>query len=642
MLRHNPFKGFFFSTSKLQTLISDIPIHNMRNFCIIAHIDHGKSTLADRLIEICRNAEVGRNQLLDKLKVEQERGITVKAQTSSLIFEENGEKYLLNLVDTPGHSDFAYEVERALKACEGALLIVDAAQGVQAQTFAHFRTAKELKQLERELFGSESNFKFLPVLNKIDLEGADPDMAELQVYYRLGIETTPERISAKTGEGVKKLISRLVKELPPPAALNWGANAPQPISIDPDSFRGFIFDSWFEPNRGVYFLVRVFNGKVTKGNKLILSNNSTEELEVREVGVMAPDKHELTELVSGQVGYILLNLKDASESAKNLGETLLSSYTENSDFLPLPNFQDATQLVFASIYPETPDEFRELSTGISKLVLEDPSVSVELESSPALGSGFRCGFLGTLHLDIFKQRLQDEYAMNCITTFPTVLYKAIPPKGEPKFISSPVDAPEFCEWEEPWAKVSMITREKYERSLMKLAEARRGQFVLRESLDDDQLELIYDLPLSEVITDFNDQLKSISSGFASLDYKFLDYRPADILKLVMFITNEPVDALSFLVHESRAYDIGKKLCTNLKTLVPRQLYTMKIQARIGPKTIASETIKSTGKNVLSKCYGGDYSRKRKLIEKQKAGKKKMRDIGKVSLDAGTINKLFKI
>lgn len=656
MLRlKNTLRSRFRLFSKKDRILSIEP-KNIRNFCIIAHIDHGKSTLADRLIEFCReDAEITKDQILDKLQVERDRGITVKAQSSSLLYTKDKTDFLINLVDTPGHSDFAYEVERSLKSCEGALLVVDSAQGIQAQTLAHYQTAKKIKIQEKEIFGKWSRFSYIPVLNKIDLPAADPMMAELQVAITLGLEVDKGAIpcSAKTGEGIQYLLDRIISDFPSPIPLDYGVDAENQISVK-DNFRAFVFDSWYQTNKGVYFLVRVMNGEVAVGDKVVVNKiMEGKELEVREVGVMNPEMLELDGLKIGMVGFILLNVKDARESVKGLGATIVSKNVKNEEgelqdfkhpfefIRPIPELIEPKQLIYASIFPETPDEFTSLNEAIKKLLLEDPAVSVEIESSPALGNGFRCGFLGSLHLDCFKQRIKDEFNLEVITTYPTVAYKAILPQGEEKLIYNPIDVPERCDWEEPWARAEILVRAEYLENIKRACESRHGILENFEDPGDDQFLLTYDFPMSEIITDFVDLIKTNSRGYASINYEFLDYRPADIKKVTIFITNEPVDALSFLVREDRAFSLGKKLCGKLQKLIPRQLFVVKIQAKVGSKVIASEKVSSYGKNVLARCYGGDYTRKKKLMENQKKGKKKMRELGRVSIPTSTINKIFR-
>lgn len=639
--------------SKKERILAIKP-ENIRNFCIIAHIDHGKSTLADRLIESCREgAEVTKEQVLDKLQVERDRGITVKAQSTSLLYTQDNEDYLINLVDTPGHSDFAYEVERSLKACEGALLVVDSAQGIQAQTLAHYQTANKIKKQEEEIFGEWSRFNYIPVLNKCDLPAADPDMAELQIAITLGLEVEngAVRCSAKTGLGIDELLARIVGDLPYPTVLDYGVS--QDISIE-DNFRAFVFDSWYQVNKGVYFLIRVLNGNVTIGDKVQVSKiMEGKELEVREIGIMNPEMLELDSLRTGMVGYILLNVKDPKESVKGLGATIVSSELMDNGgeivqtkqsfalFKPIPELIEPKQLIYASIYPETPDEFTDLKVAIEKLLLEDPAVSTEIESSPALGNGFRCGFLGSLHLDCFKQRIKDEFNLGVITTYPTVVYKAILKNGDEEMIYNPIDVPVNCDWEEPWAKAEILVKAEFYESIKRVCESRHGIMKDFEDPGDDQFLMNYEFPMSEIITDFVDLIKTNSKGYASINYEFLEYRPASVKKLVIFITNEPIDALSFLVREDRAYELGKKICGKLQKLIPRQLFEVKIQAKVGSKVIASERVKSYGKNVLARCYGGDFTRKKKLMENQKKGKKKMRELGRVSVPTNNINKIFR-
>ena len=632
----------------------------IRNIAIIAHVDHGKSTLADRLIEHCSDVQVVHSQVLDKLIVERERGITVKAQTSSLLYKMDNQEYIINLVDTPGHSDFAYEVERSLKACEGALLIVDASQGIQAQTFAHLSTARRFKQREQQLFGtSKREFTFLPVINKIDLPSADPDGVELQINYTLGIESVPVRVSAKVGLGIDDLMKNIVKRIPSPAPFTWGLGS----EILSTNFRSFVFDSWFETNRGVYLMTRVFNGSIGAGDVAVLSTQTDKTLEVKEVGILIPERQPLMRLKEGQVGYVLVNIKDPKLSVKNLGCTIFGKNVEDVKFnvvedgeneeklatlkLPsntvssIPSFQKAKQLVYCCLYPEDPEEFQLLDIAIHKLILEDPGVSIVVESSPALGTGYRCGFLGVFHMEIFRERLLTEYNLKTISTFPTVVYKAILPKGEKVEVHNVLESPETHNWEEPWVDAHILVKKEYESVIKHLAEPRRGLYKSAKEMEDGQVLLHFEFPMSEVITNFIDDIKSSTKGYGSLDYSLKEYRPAPIVKLVVYITDEAVDAMSFLVHKTRAYDLGRKVTETLRKFIPQQLFDFNIQAKIGSRTIASEKVRAKGKNVIAKCYGGDYSRKRKLIENQKEGKKRMRMFGKVNMPSGAINSVFK-
>lgn len=656
-------------SSEIERRISSISADRIRNFCIIAHVDHGKSTLADRLIEHCNKEKVVHAQVLDKLIVERERGITVKAQTSSLLYKHGEEDYLINLVDTPGHSDFAYEVERSLKACEGALLIVDSSQGIQAQTFAHLTTARRFKVTERTLFGSsKKDFEFLPVINKIDLPAADPDSVELQIAYTLNLEAIPARISAKTGLGIDNLMKRIVDTIPSPAVFDWGLSSPALV----DNFRSFVFDSWFETNRGVFLMTRVFNGRVKAGDQVVLSTQPDKMIEVKEVGILAPDRLPITQLETGQVGYVLVGIKDPRQSVQNLGCTILgkdphvrikvhqdfestdeamklkaakeAEFQENSIdqwVSSIPSFQKSKQLVFCCLYPDDPEEFQQMDHAIHRLVLEDPGVTITMESSPALGTGYRCGFLGVFHMEIFRERLSTEHEVGTISTFPTVLYKAVLPKGEVKYVHNVMEAPERCTWEEPWVDAQILIRAEYQSEIKSLAEPRRGKYIGIKEMEDGQVMLNYEFPMSEVITDFVNNIKAVTRGYGSLDYVLKDYRPADVVKMMIYITDEPIDAMSFLVHKSKSFELGKKICQALRKFIPTQVFDYNIQAKIGSKAIASEKVKGRNKNVIAKCYGGDYSRKRKLIEKQKEGKKKMRMFGKVSMPSGAINSVFK-
>ena len=581
---------------------------NIRNFSIIAHIDHGKSTLADRLLEVTGtivSGHVKNAQMLDKLQVERERGITVKAQTASLFYEYKDQIYLLNLIDTPGHVDFSYEVSRSLYACQGAVLLVDAVQGVQAQTMANFFLA------------FEQNLVIIPVINKIDMANADPDRIAGEMLKAFDIHKQDLlHISAKTGLNVEDVLQAVIERVKPP------------IGDENKPFKGLLFDSWFDEYRGVICLIEVIDGTITKGDKIV-SAHTGHDYEVLDIGLMYPEPLQTGALYTGQVGFLIAGMKTVKEA--RVGDTFCHLGKEVE---PLPGFKPAKSMVFAGIYPVDTSEFEFIRDAIEKLTLNDPSVHVEKESSIALGLGFRCGFLGLLHMDVFKQRLEQEYNASIITTSPTVLYKVLLTNGEEMMIENPANFPEQVRIEEvyePIVTATIITPKIYLGNLIKLCEDRRGEQLEMTFLDEDRLVLRYKLPLNEIITDFYDKLKSVSAGYASFDYELAGYIASDLVKMNILLNGKPVDALSVIIHEDKAYQIGRRLTKKLREVIHRQMFEVAIQAAIGAKIIARESVSAMRKDVTAKCYGGDISRKRKLLEKQKEGKKKMKQVGNVEL-----------
>jgi elongation factor 4 len=587
----------------LQTFKPD----QIRNFSIIAHIDHGKSTLADRLLEITGtiSSRQKNEQVLDKLQVERERGITVKAQTASILYEYQGKIYLLNLIDTPGHVDFSYEVSRSLYACQGALLLVDAAQGVQAQTMANFYLA------------FEQNLDIIPLINKIDMANADPERIAGEMNKAFDIERDEVLlISGKTGIGLDQLFPAIIERIRPPAG---NQNGP---------FKGLLFDSWYDEYRGVICLVEIIDGCLRKGDR-IESGNTGETYEVLDIGLMHPEPMLMGALYTGQVGYLIAGMKTVREA--RVGDTL---FHVGKPVGLLPGFKPAKSMVFAGIYPVEASEFEQVRDAIEKLTLNDPSVHVEKESSVALGLGFRCGFLGLLHMDVFKQRLEQEYNAEIIATSPTVLYRVKLTNGEEMVIENPSKFPEEVKIDsvlEPMINATIITPKDYLGSILKLCQDRRGEQKEMTYLDENRLVLKYKLPLNEVVTDFYDKLKSLSAGYASFDYEEAGYEESDLVKMNVLLNGKPVDALSVIVHREKAFYLGRQLTQKLKEVIHRQMFEVAIQAAIGAKVIARETVSALRKNVIAKCYGGDITRKRKLLEKQKEGKKKMKQVGNVEL-----------
>jgi translation factor GUF1, mitochondrial len=579
----------------------------IRNFSIIAHIDHGKSTLADRMLEETGtiSSRSKNEQFLDKLQVEKERGITVKAQTASLFYEHKGETYLLNLIDTPGHVDFNYEVSRSLYACQGALLLVDAAQGVQAQTMANFYLA------------FEQDLKIIPVINKIDMANADPKRIGKEMNRAFDIQEEELILaSAKTGQGLKEVFTSIIERI----------DAPKGDAKK--SFKALLFDSWFDEYRGVICLIEVVDGTIKKGDK-ITAAHSGHDYEVLDIGLMYPEPIPTDVLYTGQVGFLISGMKTVKEA--RIGDTF---YHTKKPVKPLPGFKPAKSMVFAGIYPVETSDYDLLRDAMEKLTLNDPSVHVEKESSVALGFGFRCGFLGLLHLDVFKQRLEQEYNLSIITTAPTVLYKVRLKKGDELDIENPSKFPNTVLIEEilePFIAATIITPKQYLGNILKLCQDRRGEQTDMGYLDEERIVLKYKMPLCEVVTNFYDKLKSLSAGYASFDYEEAGYLAANLVKMDILLNGKSVDALSIVVHKDKAVYLGRELVQKLRKVIHRQMFEIAIQAAIGAKIIARESISALRKNVIAKCYGGDISRKRKLLEKQKAGKKKMKQVGNVEL-----------
>lgn len=579
----------------------------IRNFSVIAHIDHGKSTLSDRMLEITGTLSTRTKnvQFLDKLQVEKERGITVKAQSASMFYTYKGETYLLNLIDTPGHVDFSYEVSRSLYACQGALLLVDASQGVQAQTMANFYLA------------FDQDLTIVPVMNKVDLTNADPERVEKEFKQLFDYEPKDIiRASGKSGLGVEDILAAIVERIPAPKA---NLDAPT---------KALLFDSWYDEYKGVISLIAIQDGSVKKGDYITLAQSGL-SYEVLEIGLMYPEQTPMDALYAGQVGYLVAGMKTVKEA--RVGDTI---YKKGYPVQPLPGFKPAKPMVFAGIYPIEATDFEFLRDAIEKLTLNDASVRVEKKTSAALGLGFRCGFLGLLHMDVFKQRLEQEYDLSVIATAPSVLYKVRLTNGETIDVENPAEFPDPQKIEavlEPIIDATIITPKDYLGAVINLCQEKRGIQKQFTYLSEERIILVYRLPLNEVATDFYDQLKSLTSGYASLDYEEAGYQEADLVKMDILLNSKPVDALSIIVHRSSAQEIGRSLTERLRTVIPRQLFEVIIQAAIGAKIIARETISPLRKNVTAKCYGGDITRKRKLLEKQKEGKKKMKQVGNVEV-----------
>lgn len=578
-----------------------------RNFSIIAHIDHGKSTLSDRLLEVTGTLSdrIKHEQFLDKLQVEKERGITVKAQSASMFYEVDGVTYLLNLIDTPGHVDFSYEVSRSLYACQGALLLVDASQGVEAQTMANFYLA------------FDQDLTVIPVINKIDMVNAQPERVINQIEKLFDFK--PEEVllaSGKSGIGMHEILRAVVKRIPAPKS-----NLQAPL-------KALLFDSWFNDYRGVICLIAVHDGMIKVGDMVALAQMD-KEYEVLEIGLMYPDEQPMPALYAGQVGYLITGMKTVKEA--RVGDTI---YHARKPVTPFPGFKPAKPVVFAGIFPIENSEFDLLRDAIEKLTLNDASVTVEKKTSPALGLGFRCGFLGLLHMEVFKQRLEQEYNLEVIATAPSVMYKVKLANGETINIENPSDFPEpnhIEEISEPIISANIIVPKQYLGNIITLCEDKRGQQQDMNFIDDERVILRYKLPLAEVATDFYDKLKSASSGYASFDYEEAGYLPGNLVKMDILLNGKAVDALSCIVHEDKAVYIGRDLAERLRKVIPRQLFEVAIQAAIGAKIIARESISALRKDVTAKCYGGDISRKRKLLEKQKEGKKRMKQVGNVEV-----------
>jgi len=581
----------------------------IRNFCIIAHIDHGKSTLADRLLERTGtlSAREMKTQVLDSMDLERERGITIKSHAIRMNYKSrDGEEFVLSLIDTPGHVDFTYEVSRSLFACEGAVLIVDASQGIEAQTLSNLYMALD------------ANLQIIPVINKIDLPAADVEQTEKDIANLLGINKNEVlKISAKTGAGVDQVLEAIVKRIPPPEG-----DREKPA-------RALIFDSAFDSYRGAVAYVRVFDGVIRKRDWIKFFSHKR-QYEVDEIGFLKLKMFPQEGLSAGEVGYIIANIRNVEDT--QVGDTI--TVRSNPASNPLPGFRKAKPMVFAGLYPSASEDFEELRAAIEKLKLNDSALDYEPETSKALGFGFRVGFLGLLHMEIVQERLQREYELSIINTVPNVEYRVKMLDGQQILIENPSLMPEpgkTISIEEPYVDAAIITPSEYIGNLMKLCQDRRGIYRITNYIDADRVSLRYEIPLSEIIFDFYDRLKSISRGYASLDYEFIDYKESQLVKLDIILNGEPVDALSYIIHRDKAYEWGKSLCEKLQQLIPRQMFEVVIQAAIGSKIIARETVKPLRKNVTAKCYGGDITRKRKLLERQKEGKRRMRQVGQVEI-----------
>ena len=579
---------------------------NIRNFCIIAHIDHGKSTLADRLLERTNTIKITEGQMLDDMDLERERGITIKSHAIQMEYEYEGEKYILNLIDTPGHVDFSYEVSRSIAACEGALLVVDATQGVQAQTISNLYMA------------IDHDLEIIPVINKIDMPSAMPDEVEDEIIDLIGCDRTDIiRASGKTGEGVDDILKAVVTRVPHPTG-------------DPDApLQALIFDSVFNSFRGIIAYFKIENGSIKKGDKVKFFNTGM-EYDADEVGVLKMDMVPRDMLTTGEVGYIISGIKDATEV--KVGDTI--THVNRPCTKAISGFQEVKPMVFAGVYPIDPVDYENLRSSLEKLQLNDASLTFSPESSVALGFGFRCGFLGLLHMEIVQERLDREFNMDVITTVPNVSYMVYDKHGNVKEVHNPSGLPDptmIDHIEEPYIKASIITTANYIGPIMTLCLDKRGELVKQEFVSGNRVELYFMLPLAEIVIDFYDKLKSISKGYASFDYHLDGFRPSKLAKLDILLNGEPVDALSALAHQDNAVVLGRRMCEKLKDLIPRQQFDIAIQAAIGSKIVARETIKCVRKDVTAKCYGGDVSRKRKLLEKQKRGKKRMKQIGNVEV-----------
>ena len=590
--------------------MTSIPISNIRNFAIVAHIDHGKSTLADRLIQMTGGLTdremAGKEQVLDSMDIERERGITIKAQTVRLNYHaKDGKDYIFNLMDTPGHVDFAYEVSRSLAACEGSLLVVDASQGVEAQTLANVYHALD------------AGHEIVPVLNKVDLPAAEPEKIRQQIEDVIGIDASDAvMISAKTGLGVPDVLEAIVTRLPPPKG-------------DPDAtLKALLVDSWYDVYLGVVVLVRIVDGVMKKGSRIRMMGTNA-AYDVERVGFFTPKMTQVDELGPGEIGFITAAIKEVADT--RVGDTITDDRKPVTEMLP--GFKPAIPVVFCGLFPVDADDFETLRAAMGKLRLNDASFSYEMETSAALGFGFRCGFLGLLHLEIIQERLEREFNLDLIATAPSVIYKVNLTDGTELELHNPVDLPDLVrvtEISEPWIKATILTPDDYLGAILKLCQDRRGQQV-DLSYVGKRAMVVYELPLNEVVFDFYDRLKSVSKGYASFDYQIIDYRAGDLVKMQILVNGEPVDALSMLVHRDRAEARGRGMVEKLRELIPPHMFQIPLQAAIGAKIIARETIRALRKDVTAKCYGGDATRKRKLLDKQKEGKKKMRQFGKVEI-----------
>ena len=581
-------------------------MQHIRNFCIIAHIDHGKSTLADRLLEFTKTIQITEGQMLDDMDLEKERGITIKSHAIQMEYTYKGEKYLLNLIDTPGHVDFSYEVSRSIAACEGALLVVDATQGVQAQTISNLYMA------------IDHDLEIIPVINKIDMPSAMPDEVEDEIVELIGCDRSDIiRASGKTGEGVEDILNAVVERVP------------HPVGDKDAPLQALIFDSVFNSFRGIIAYFKILNGSIRKGDKVKFFNTGM-EYDADEVGVLKMDMVPRNELSTGEVGYIISGIKDAK--AVKVGDTI--THIQRPCEKAIEGFQEVKPMVFAGVYPIDPTDYENLRASLEKLQLNDASLTFQPESSVALGFGFRCGFLGLLHMEIVQERLDREFDMDVITTVPNVSYMVYDKQGGSKEVHNPSGLPDqtmIDHIEEPYIRASIITDATYIGPIMKLCLDKRGELIKQEYVSGNRVELHFMIPLGEIVIDFYDKLKSISKGYASFDYHVDSFRPSKLIKLDILLNGEPVDALSTLTHQDNAVTFGRRMCEKLKELIPRQQFDIAIQAAIGAKIIARETVKQVRKDVTAKCYGGDVSRKRKLLEKQKRGKKRMKQIGNVEV-----------
>ena len=582
---------------------------NIRNFSIIAHIDHGKSTLADRLLELCHtiSSKDMKDQVLDDMDLERERGITIRSHAIRMEYtSKDGESYILNLIDTPGHVDFSYEVSRSLAACEGALLLVDASQGIEAQTISNFWLALE------------NDLTIIPVVNKVDLPYVETKKTVNQLIELLGVDEDEILLcSAKTGSGIEDILASIIKNIPP--------------STGDDSARlkALIFNSDYDTYRGAVAYIRVFEGTVKKGDRIYMFGTKR-EWEVLETGILRLGKIPCDELGAGEAGYLICGIKDVKEL--KVGDTITQS-SHRAD-AALPGYKEAKPMVFSGMYPENPDHFNELRDGLERLTLNDSAITYEPDTSVSLGFGFRCGFLGMLHMEIVQERLDREYGLDIINTMPSVVYRIVLSDGLSEFVNNPAHFPDMSKVnliEEPVLKAQIVAPNEYIGAIMKLTKDYRGEFIRTDYLDPTRVNMVYKLPLAEIVYDYYDRLKSVTRGYASLDYEFYGYVKADVIKLDILINGEPVDALSTILHRNKSERIGRELASKLKKLIPRQMFQVAIQAAIGSRIIARTNIKALRKNVTAKCYGGDITRKRKLLEKQKEGKKRMKQVGQVRI-----------
>ena len=600
--------------------MTKVPVSRLRNFCIIAHIDHGKSTLADRLLQETGTVSSRdmQEQFLDNMDIERERGITIKLQAARMSYIANdGEEYVLNLIDTPGHVDFSYEVSRSLQACEGALLVVDASQGVEAQTLANVYLALE------------NDLEIIPVLNKIDLPGADPERIKEEIQSIIGLDTSNAiSCSAKTGLGVTEILQAVVDRIPSPkAALR-------------ERTKALIFDSYYDAYRGVIVYFRVISGHISNKDKILLMA-SQKSYELDEIGVMAPDQCKVDQLHSGEVGYLAASIKAVADARVGDTITLFNAPAEE----PLPGYTEAKPMVFCGLFPTDADQYPDLREALDKLQLSDAALKYEPETSSAMGFGFRCGFLGLLHMEIVQERLEREYDLDLIVTAPSVIYQVQMINGDVHLIDNPATLPdpqkrEYIE--EPYVKMEIYAPNEYNGTLMGLCQDRRGDFIDMKYITTDRVTLIYEIPLAEVVTDFFDQMKSRTKGYASMEYHLIEYRKNDLVRLDVLINGEKADPLTTIVHRDKSYSVGRGLVEKLKELIPKQQFKIPLQASIGSRIIASESISALRKDVLAKCYGGDISRKKKLLKKQAKGKKRMKSMGKVDVPQDAFMAVLKL